>query len=257
MYSQKEIAELSKSRALNDAELIKGGAEYKVGDDSQAELQVTDRQREDASKETDVSLSINETEAQDSSASREKAGRERQDVYEHFGYEKLEARDGKEIVYIVRSEILGGVEVRALSNVGKSNAANYTSYWDVVIVAMPEFMSDFADSSEVELLRGGVVNQLRASGDGPQRREGMSLEMCANLWSSFSKESLVHTILRAINGLEMQYKMLVCWQANAPKSASDFLKGSFGSVTGRGQEAAREEWKRIKELPLRATVVPS
>lgn len=46
-YTQEEIAQLEKSRTISDAELLKGGAEYAVDENSEKEnLLATEKQKE-------------------------------------------------------------------------------------------------------------------------------------------------------------------------------------------------------------------
>lgn len=53
-YSRKEIAKISKIRTISDAELLKGGAEYKVDKELRNILDVTKEQKEEIFKDSEI-----------------------------------------------------------------------------------------------------------------------------------------------------------------------------------------------------------
>ncbi len=59
-YTKEEIAELEKSRTISDAELLKNGAEYMIGDNGEKELLVNNKQKDAAMRDM-YSASVSNT----------------------------------------------------------------------------------------------------------------------------------------------------------------------------------------------------
>ena len=56
--SPEEMAEIKKERTLSEAELLEGGAEYKVDEEGKERLEVTDEQIEEAKEKMEMGEGI-------------------------------------------------------------------------------------------------------------------------------------------------------------------------------------------------------
>lgn len=146
---------------------------------------------------------------------------------------KMERRETREI----NSDILGKMEIEFSPSEGR--------YWKAKITTNPKFRT----ADDIYYFKDGHI----ADGDFGTVIESEPCAVGGNIAHNSAHEPTnIAGLAHAINDLEKQYKMLVCWHANRADGDVSLrpstVEEHFTTISTSDKSLAQEEWSRIKDL---------